>query len=194
MGYRGYQPSSPASQWLRRQDHDASDSDADAMECCGETGGADTLARQDGSLSLSDVPNADLAIEMASPRTLRSLLRMMVHSQPMCMDLANAYFSQKQSNGTPSRKRKARETCQHCRVEFDPTDIANEQCIYHPGHKQVSQNLAMFESLFPQHGSRAPIDQEAESRVRWTCCQQPSAVMGCVWARHQALAGRHKRS
>lgn len=141
MGYRGYQPSSPASRWLRRQDHDASDSDTDAMECCGEqdfsylesTGGDDNLAQRDSSLGLSDIPNTDLAIEMASPRTLRTLLRMMVHSQPMCMDLANAYFSQKQSSGTPSRKRKARETCQHCQVEFDPADIANEKCIYHPG-------------------------------------------------------------
>lgn len=84
----------------------------------------------------------DEAIEMASPRALRKLLRMMVHSQQSSMDLATAYLmpapmlthsGMAPVSGKLSRKRKMYETCQHCRMEFEPGNNREERCSYHPG-------------------------------------------------------------
>lgn len=83
----------------------------------------------------------DEAIELASPRALRKLLRMMVYSQQTSMDLATAYLipplvpahSDSSLAIKASRKRRMYETCQHCRAEFEPENNREERCSYHPG-------------------------------------------------------------
>lgn len=83
----------------------------------------------------------DEAIELASPRALRKLLRMIVYSQQTSMDLATAYLipplvpahSDSSLAIKASRKRRMYETCQHCRAEFEPGNNREERCSYHPG-------------------------------------------------------------
>lgn len=161
MGYRGCQPTSPASRWLRCQDNAASDSHADAMECCSpqqeyrhstseHVKEGLILQDEDGVSGLNAAVSINQSIDTASPRALRTLLRMMVHSQPKCRDLADAFFSHSQSNNdTPSRKRKSRETCQNCNIEFDPFDMVNQKCNYHPGESvQCSASHEYPDTIF----------------------------------------------
>lgn len=89
----------------------------------------------------SEPANIDEAIELASPRALRKLLRMMVYSQQTSMDLASAYLmpapvsmqAELGRSTKSSRKRRMYETCQHCRADFEPGNNREERCSYHPG-------------------------------------------------------------
>lgn len=155
-------PPSPASQWLQRLDHRLTPEPEEEEDYEMEV--EEEQQEQEASAEHKDVPafpppNADSAqprlfawdapamptiddaIENASPHALRKLVRMMVHSQQASMDLATAYLL-KESHAIPGymptqRKRKAYETCQYCRTEFEPGNNREECCNHHPG-KAVS--------------------------------------------------------
>ncbi|KAM3414708.1 hypothetical protein BST61_g9866 [Cercospora zeina] len=140
----------------------------------------------------------DEAIEMASPRALRKLLRMMVHSQQSSQDLATAFLMPAPmlthdknnnntalagpfSSGKASRKRKLYETCQHCRMDFEAGNNREETCSYHPGEKI----MIPYGFAYAQNG---------DGMFQWTCCNQVGTAVGCVWGRHvSAASGRNQR-
>ncbi len=155
MGFRTADPPSPASQWLRRLDqkeqgHGAAEDGAMDVEyeCRSAAVSPQSVVTPHRHgvdcqmLAQNDEPaNIDQAIELASPRALRQLLRMMVYSQQASLDLASAYLMPARpvpqkgsmSSKQTARKRRMYETCQHCRSEFEPGNNREECCSYHPG-------------------------------------------------------------
>ncbi|GIZ49171.1 hypothetical protein CKM354_001220600 [Cercospora kikuchii] len=215
----GDAPSSPASRWLRRVDqHQKEEAEAAAtyvddyaMDMEYEANnrsaavspktvmtprqrhrhGVDCEMLASGAGMQQRQPNdIDEAIEMASPRALRKLLRMMVHSQQSSMDLATAYLmpapmlthsGMAPVSGKSSRKRKMYETCQHCRMDFEPGNNREERCSYHPGDKV----MIPYGFAYAQNG---------DGMFQWTCCNQIGTAVGCVWGRHlSAASGRIQR-
>lgn len=167
MGFRNADPPSPASQWLRRLDQKEQGAEQQQQQQQQYAGAEDVAMDLDheptraavgtNAVAAAAVPHRhgvdcatmarrepasiDEAIELASPRALRKLLRMMVYSQQTSMDLATAYLipplvpahSDSSFAIKASRKRRMYETCQHCRAEFEPGNNREERCSYHPG-------------------------------------------------------------
>ena len=155
MGFRNADPPSPASQWLRRLDQKeqragaedfAMDLDQDAPVSPKTVVAPHRHGVDCEMMARAEPANIDEAIEMASPRALRKLLRMMVYSQQGSMDLASAYLMPAPIpvqvdlplSMKTSRKRRMYETCQHCRADFEPGNNREERCTYHPGQLRCS--------------------------------------------------------
>lgn len=71
------------------------------------------------------------AINTASLRRLRALLKCITDSNPQAHDRASSFLL-KPITGT-NKKRKARETCKNCYEEYDVWENEMGACVFHEG-------------------------------------------------------------
>ncbi|KAI5358436.1 hypothetical protein Slin14017_G107190 [Septoria linicola] len=206
MGFRNADPPSPASRWLRRLDQkEHAGADDFAMDLEYESRSA-AVSPKTGitphrhgvdcemlAQAQKEPTNIDEAIELASPRALRKLLRMMVYSQQGSMDLANAYLmpARPVHTGTVSSK-------QTCRKRRIPETIAKKAAAIilvskAPWFKLFLQILTVVtgqQTMIPYGFAYA---QSGDSMYQWTCCNQVASAVGCVWGRHLPASDRSQR-